>query len=212
MSARRIIILGPPGAGKGTQAALLAKKLNIPHIATGDILRDEVARDTPLGRKAKEYMERGELVPDDVIIDMVKLRLAEQDGFVLDGFPRTLKQALSLEGLKIDVALNISLSRQELIERLRARRVCQQCGRNYNLRFEQPKEAVASYQCDSCGGRLIERSDDRPDIVARRYEIHQKQSAPVVEFYRKRGILKEIDGNRAIEAVFQEILKSIALI
>lgn len=207
MSARRIIILGPPGAGKGTQAALLAKRLNIAHIATGDILREEVKRATSLGLQAKRYMERGELVPDDVIIDMVKGKLAKQEGFVLDGFPRTLKQAQALEGLKIDVALNIELSREELIERLSARRVCQRCGRSYNLRSEPPKDNLI---CDSCGGGLIERSDDRPEVIARRYDIYQQQSAPVVEFYRKRGVLKEIDGNRAIEAVFGEVLLAIS--
>jgi len=125
---------------------------------------------------------------------------------VLDGFPRTLKQAQALEGLKLDIALNIKLSREELIERLRARRVCQRCGRSYNLRSEPPKAAIAAYQCDSCGGRLITRSDDHPEVIARRYDVYQQQSAPVVEFYRKKSILKEIDGNRAIEAVFEEIL------
>ncbi len=203
MSARRIIILGPPGAGKGTQAALLAKKLNIPHIATGDILREEVKHATPLGLHAKRYMDGGELVPDDVIIDIVKGKLAKQNGFVLDGFPRTLKQAQALEGLKIDLALNIELSRDELIERLSARRVCQRCGRNYNLRSEPPKNDSI---CDSCGGGLSERSDDRPDVIARRYDVYQQESAPVVEFYRKKSILREIDGSRAIEAVFEEIL------
>lgn len=208
MNAHKIVLLGPPGAGKGTQAALLAKELNIAHIATGDILREEVKRATPLGRAAKAYMDCGELVPDNVIINIVKGKLAQLDGFVLDGFPRTLKQAQALEGLKIDVAVNIKLSREELIERLSARRVCQHCGRNYNLRSEPPGRDLI---CDGCGGHLITRSDDQPEVIARRYDVYQQESAPVVEFYRKKGILIEIEGNRAIEAVFQEMLRSVQI-
>ena len=202
MSARRIIILGPPGAGKGTQAALLAKKLNLSHIATGDILRDEVKRATPLGLQAKRYMESGELVPDAVIINIVKGKLERLEGFVLDGFPRTLKQAQALDGLKIDIALNIKLSREELIERLSGRRVCPRCGRNYHLHSEPPRNDL---RCDLCGEKLIARSDDRPEVIARRYDVYQQESAPVVEFYRKKSILKEIDGSRAIGVVFQEM-------
>jgi len=209
ISACKIIILGPPGAGKGTQAELISQKLGIPHIATGDILRDEAKRKTRLGQKAKEYMVQGLLVPDDLVIAIVKKRLAEagKDGFILDGFPRTREQAEALEDFtNLDLALNIKLSATEIVRRLSSRRVCEDCGRNYNLVLKPPKQEG---RCDLCGGRLFQRPDDRPEVIKQRYEVYTQQSAPLVQFYKERSILREIDGEKAVEDVLQNVLKAI---
>lgn len=206
-NACKIIILGPPGAGKGTQAEFIAQRLGLPHIATGDILRDEVKRKTKLGQKAKEYLERGLLVPDDLVIAIVKERLAGKDGFILDGFPRTREQAQALEDLvNLDLVLNIKLSAAELIRRLSARRVCADCGRNYNLLLRPPKQEG---RCDLCGGRLFQRPDDQPEVIKQRYEVYEQQSAPLVQFYKERSILREIDGEGAVEEVLQDVLKAV---
>ena len=210
--ARGIILLGPPGAGKGTQAGLLADHLGLEHISTGEILREEVRRETELGRRAREYMDRGELVPDELIIAMLRERLEghgddSEFGFILDGFPRTLAQAEALEGLdsvSIEKVLNIRLPEEEVIRRLSARRVCRGCGRNYNLLTSPPRSPGV---CDSCGGELFQRDDDRPEVIRRRYRVYEEETAPVKEFYRRRGLLQEVDGARPIEEVFQEALR-----
>lgn len=200
---RGIILMGPPGAGKGTQAALLAARLGLRHISTGEILREEVQRGTALGQAARGYMDRGELVPDDLIIEILRGRL---DGsFLLDGFPRTLAQAEALARLApIERVLNIRLSEEEVIRRLTARRVCAECGQNYNLAFNPPRVAGV---CDSCGGRLIQREDDTPEVIRRRYRVYEAQTAPLREFYRQQGLLVEVEGGRTIEEVFQEALQ-----
>lgn len=205
-ASRRIILLGPPGAGKGTQAELLAENLGVEHISTGEMLREEVRRGTDLGRKAQGYMDRGELVPDSLIIEMLGGRLGE--GFILDGFPRTIEQATALDRLtKLDRALLIGLAQDEVVRRLTARRVCERCGLNYNLLFHPPQvEGV----CDVCGGKLIRRNDDNPEAIRRRYRVYQAETAPVKEFYRKRSILAEIDGVRPIEEVFRDALDTLA--
>ena len=201
-----IVLMGPPGAGKGTQAALLAARLGLKHISTGEILREEVQRRTALGQAAKDYMTRGELVPDDLIIEMLKGRL---DGnFLLDGFPRTTKQAEALARIAlIERVLNLRLSEEETVRRLSARRVCAECGRNYNLDSNPPRVPGV---CDACGGRLIQRDDDTPEVIRRRYRVYEAQTAPLREFYRRRGLLVEVEGGGAIEEVFQEALRLLA--
>ncbi|MCR4404649.1 MAG: adenylate kinase [Candidatus Acetothermia bacterium] len=198
-----IVLLGPPGAGKGTQAALLAARLGLKHISTGEILREEVQQGTELGKKARAYMDRGELVPDELMIEMLDSRL---DGrFLLDGFPRTTNQAEALERIaKVERVLSIRLSEEETVRRLTARRVCADCGRNYNLVSNPPRVPGV---CDACGGRLIQRDDDTPEVIRRRYRVYEAQTAPLREFYRQRGLLVEVEGGRAIEEVFQEALR-----
>ncbi|HDL86290.1 MAG TPA: adenylate kinase [Candidatus Acetothermia bacterium] len=201
---KRIVLLGPPGAGKGTQAKLLTAKNGLAHLSTGDILRDEVARDTELGRKAKGYMNRGDLVPDGLIIDMIKGRLAEKSGFILDGFPRTVTQAEALEKiLSIDVAINITLSREEVISRLSSRRVCRKCGKIYNLLYNPPKNEGV---CDACGGEIFQRDDDKREVIENRYDVYMEATAPLIDFYEERGLLKDVDGSQPTEKVSEDIL------
>lgn len=201
----KIVLLGPPGAGKGTQAALLAERLGLQHISTGEILREEVELKTELGKKAKAYMDRGELVPDELVIEMLRGRLDSDSGFILDGFPRTVSQAEALEGMvRLDRVLNIRLSEEEVVRRLSARRVCKGCGRNYNLIFNPPK---VEGRCDACGGELFQRDDDKPEVIRRRYQVYEAETAPLKDFYRKRGLLVEVEGARPIEAVFEEALR-----
>jgi adenylate kinase len=192
----RIVILGPPGSGKGTQGRKLASYLGVPHIATGDILREMVKKKTELGERAKKYMEKGELVPDEIVIEMIKQRIGKE-GFVLDGFPRTLPQAVALEKIGVNLVILIELPLEEIIRRLSSRRVCERCGRNYNLIFNPPQT------CD-CGGKLILRSDDNPSTIKRRYEIYQKEMSPIIEFYGKKVL--EINGAQLIEEVFSDII------
>ena len=201
---KRIILLGPPGAGKGTQAKLLAAKNGLAHLSTGDILRDEVTRDTELGRKAKGYMNRGDLVPDELIIDMIEGRLDEDGGFILDGFPRTVTQAEALEKITaIDVVINIALTRDEVIRRLSSRRVCRDCGKIYNLLYNSPKNEGV---CDACGGDLFQREDDRRDVIENRYDVYIDATAPLISFYKERGLVKDVDGSQATEKVSDQIL------
>ncbi len=200
----KIVLLGPPGAGKGTQAKLLASKKDLVHLSTGDILRDEVARDTKLGRAAKAYMDKGDLVPDSLIIDMIKGRLDAGRGFIFDGFPRTVPQAEALETIvTIDVAINIALSRQEVIRRLSSRRVCRQCGKIYNLVYEPPK---VDGVCDECGGELFQRDDDKREVIENRYDVYMQSTAPLIDFYTERGLLIDVDGSLGTEAVYEQIL------
>ena len=201
---KRIILLGAPGAGKGTQAKLLAAKNGLAHLSTGDILRDEVTRDTELGRKAKGYMNRGDLVPDELIIDMIEGRLDEDGGFILDGFPRTVTQAEALEKITaIDVVINIALTRDEVIRRLSSRRVCRDCGKIYNLLYNSPKNEGV---CDACGGNLFQREDDRRDVIENRYDVYIDVTAPLINFYKERGLVKDVDGSQATEKVSDQIL------
>jgi len=204
---KRIILLGPPGAGKGTQAKLLAAKNGLAHLSTGDILRDEVARDTELGRLAKGYMNRGDLVPDTLIIDMIKGRLDEDGGFILDGFPRTVTQAEALEKIiSIDVAINIALSREEVIRRLSSRRVCRDCGKIYNLLYNSPKNVGV---CDACGGDLFQRDDDKREVIENRYDVYMNATAPLINFYKERSLLKNVDGSQPTELVSDQILAAL---
>ncbi|MGB2982920.1 MAG: adenylate kinase [Candidatus Bipolaricaulia bacterium] len=200
----RVALLGPPGAGKGTQAKRIVEKLNVVHLSTGDILRDEVARQTDLGETAKGFMDRGELVPDAVIVDMIRGRIAEaSSGFLLDGFPRTIVQAEALEKISpLDVVINIDLPRDEVVTRLTARRVCTSCGRIYNLSFRPPADPAT---CEACGGALIQRDDDTEDVIQNRYDVYQASTAPLIAYYRERGLLRDIDGRVGSDEAFVQI-------
>lgn len=210
-----LLIMGPPGAGKGTQAEVLTKELAIPHISTGDMFRAAVKEGTPLGKKAKEYMDRGELVPDEVVVGMVRERLSKPDcgkGFLLDGFPRTVAQAEALDEtlrelkMELDAVINVAVPRERLMQRLTGRRVCRNCGANYNIWFNKPKEEG---KCDQCGGELYQRSDDTETTVANRLDVYEAQTRPLIEYYEQRGLLKNINGDQEIKAVLADILRSL---
>ena len=210
------IFLGSPGAGKGTQAALLSEKLGIPHISTGDMLREEFKKGTFLGLKVKAFMAKGELVPDQLILEVMRKRLEEKDceaGFILDGFPRTLVQAEDLDALlkeinkRIDRVVKIRVSKETVVKRLSARLVCPQCGADYNLETRPPRQAGI---CDLCGGILEQRIDDRKDVILNRLQVYEKQTQPVESYYQKQEKLLEINGEKDKDLVLQEILNSIS--
>ncbi|MCG6962303.1 MAG: adenylate kinase [Acidobacteria bacterium] len=210
-----LILLGPPGSGKGTQARVLAERYDVPHVSTGDMLRDEVRRGTALGRQAKEMMDRGELVPDHVVAGIVLRRLDQEDatrGVILDGYPRNVEQAGVLDGILAElgrtlerVAL-ISVPDGEIVRRLGARRSCTACGRVYNLELSPPSKPGA---CDGCGGPLELRDDDREPVVRERLRQYREKTTPLVEFYRARGLLVEVDGAQKMEAVAEAIVEAI---
>ena len=211
----RIVLLGPPGAGKGTQAVKLVEKYNIPHISTGDIFRKNLKEKTELGLKAKEYMDKGLLVPDELVVDIVKDRLVEEDcakGFLLDGFPRTVDQADALEtelsklGIKLDGVINIEVEDEVLIGRLTGRLVCRKCGATYHSKFNKPK---AENVCDLCGGALYTRDDDKEETVKNRLLVYKNQTQPLIDYYTKKGMLKTIDGEADTDTVFAEICKAL---
>jgi len=208
-----LIIFGPPGSGKGTVSEEVAKVYGIPHISTGDLLREHISKKTALGMKAKEYMDRGELVPDELVNEVLKDALSRSEckrGFILDGYPRTLTQAEELEkilsnlGLHIDCVLNLNVSDEEIVKRLSTRRVCKVCGAVYNLITNPPKvEGV----CDRCGGTLILRDDDKPDIVKSRLQTYVKMSAPVLNYYVARNKVLDIDGSGDVVTVKARVLR-----
>jgi len=209
VAATHIVLLGPPGAGKGTQAVRLAQHLGVPHLASGDLLREEVKRGTALGLKAKGYMDRGDLVPDSLIIEMFMGRLDGAKGFVLDGFPRNLVQAQLLDtAVKVERVIHVKVPKEEVIARSIARRVCESCQRPYNLISSPPKKENI---CDNCGGKLVQRNDDSKEVVERRYNgQYQSEINGLLNYYSpKNKILREIDGRRPIDEVFQEILRQI---
>lgn len=208
----RIVLLGPPGAGKGTQAKKIAGEFGVPHISTGDMFRKAVAEKTPMGIKADEFMKKGLLVPDEIVVGIVdeRLRLPDcQKGFILDGFPRTVAQAESLEeilskqGLKLDAAVNFEVPQEELIERFTGRRVCESCGASYHIKYNPPKEAGI---CDKCGSKVVTRPDDRIETVTERLKVYEEQSRPLVQFYKDKGLLIDIDGTKSIDEVFEKIV------
>jgi len=202
---KRIILLGPPGAGKGTQAERIIEELGVKHLSTGNILRDEVSNGTELGKTAQGFMDRGELVPDQLIIDMIRGRIeAASKGFLLDGFPRTVAQAEALASFAtIDVVINISLDRAEVVRRLTGRRVCKGCGKIYNLTFNL---AEGETQCAECGGELYQRDDDKQEVIENRYDVYERSTAPLIKYYQTRGILQTVDGSIGSDTVFAKIL------
>lgn len=211
----RTILLGPPGAGKGTQAVKIVEKYGIPHISTGDIFRENIKKGTEIGKKAQEYMNKGELVPDDLVIAIATARLLEDDcknGFLLDGFPRTVYQAEKLDEFleahnsKIDKVVDISVGKEELMIRLTGRRVCKKCGASYHIVNIPPKKEGV---CDICGGPLIQRDDDNAETAANRIEVYEEQTRPLVDYYKKAGNLVLIDGTTGLENVFADIVRAL---
>ncbi len=211
----RVILMGPPGAGKGTQADLLINKLGILHISTGDMFRKALKEKTSLGLEAKKYMDAGELVPDNVTVGIVKERLAEPDctkGFLLDGFPRTIPQADALGstleelGVSLDKVINIAVDRDVLLQRLTGRRVCKECGATFHVAFNPPK---AKDVCDDCGGGLYQRSDDTVETVNNRLLVYEEQTAPLIDYYRKKDLLLEVNGDQEVEQVTDDILRAL---
>lgn len=210
-----IILVGPPGAGKGTQAESIIETFKIPHVATGDMFREAVSQGTELGKRAKEYMNAGKLVPDEVTIGIVKERLSQPDcdrGFLLDGFPRTTVQAEALDGImeslgkKIEVVLNIAVPDEIIVGRIVGRRSCKKCNTVYHTKFNPPKvEGI----CDKCGEPLFQRADDQEDTAIKRLKVYAEQTNPVLDFYATKGVVKNIDGNRARAVVWEDVKKAL---
>jgi adenylate kinase len=208
----KLILLGPPGAGKGTQAKMLMEKFSIPQISTGDILRAAVKDGTPMGLKAKEYMNAGGLVPDEVVVGIVRDRLRETDcsnGFILDGFPRTVAQAdalqVSLQDMskELDRVITLAVDSEALVERLTGRRTCKDCGRGYHVKFDPPREVAV---CDSCRGPLLQRDDDQEETIRKRLQVYADQTSPLISYYRESGVLLELDGMQPIPQVQEKML------
>ena len=213
----RLIIMGPPGAGKGTQAAMIAERYSIPHVSTGDIFRKNLKEGTPLGLKVKEYMNKGLLVPDETVVEIVKDRLSEEDcrkGFLLDGFPRTVAQADALDqvleemNMELDHVINIDVAKEVLVEREVGRRVCKKCGSTYHVKYNSPSRPGL---CDECGGELIQRDDDKEETVTKRIEVYLEQTKPLINYYAGKGLLLSIDGGQDIAEVGEQIVKALEI-
>ena len=207
----KLILLGAPGAGKGTQADILSAKLGIPTISTGNILRAAVKAGTPIGLKAQSYMQAGQLVPDEVIIGIITERVAEEDcanGYILDGVPRTIAQAEAMEkaGIVFDAVVSIEISDETIMERMSGRRVCEHCGASYHLVAVPPKQEGV---CDKCGGKLVQRKDDAPETVKARLEVYHKETEPLKDFYAKRGLLKSVENQATVAETSQVILRAL---
>lgn len=211
----RLVLLGPPGAGKGTQASAIVKKYNIPHISTGDIFRANIKEGTELGKKAKEYMDKGLLVPDEVVVSIVKDRLTKDDctnGFLLDGFPRTVNQAEALDtelssmGIKLDKVINIDADSKILIERAIGRRICKECGATYHIKFNPPK---VEGKCDEDNSPLFQRDDDVEETVSTRINVYFEQTQPLIDYYQQKGLILNIDGTKQIEDIFNTIVEAL---
>lgn len=209
----KIIMLGAPGAGKGTQAKMIAEKCGIPHISTGDIFRANIKNGTELGAKAKEYMDKGFLVPDELVCDLVVDRIQQADcekGYILDGFPRTIPQAEALENAlnaieqKLDYAIDIDVPDENIINRMSGRRACVGCGATYHVLFNPTK---VEGKCDVCGESLILRDDDKPETVKKRLDVYHTQTQPLIDFYTERKVLVEVDGTQSMDKVFDDIMK-----
>ena len=209
----KVVMLGAPGAGKGTQAKKIAAKYNIPHISTGDIFRANIKNGTELGKKAKTYMDQGLLVPDELVVDLVVDRVNQEDcadGYVLDGFPRTIPQAealtkaLASQGQKLDYAIDVDVPDENIVRRMSGRRACVGCGATYHLEYAPTKKEGI---CDVCGGELILRDDDKPETVEKRLDVYHEQTQPLIDYYTNAGILKRVDGTVDIEEVFQAVVQ-----
>ena len=209
----KIIMLGAPGAGKGTQAKMIAEKFNIPHISTGDIFRANIKNGTELGAKAKEYMDKGLLVPDELVCDLVVDRVQQEDcqkGYILDGFPRTIPQAEALDaaleklGDNVDFAINVEVPDENIVRRMGGRRACVGCGATYHVVYNPTKQENI---CDACGAELILRDDDKPETVENRLKVYHEQTQPLIDYYTKKGIIAEVDGTIDMQDVFAEICK-----
>lgn len=210
-----ILLMGPPGAGKGTQAEKLVADFPIPHISTGDMFRAAVKNGTELGKEAKKYMDAGGLVPDEVTIGIVKERLSQPDcqkGFILDGFPRTKEQAVALDeilkelGIKLDAAVNISVPDADLVARVTGRRICKRCGATYHVVYNPPKQEGV---CDKCSGDLYQRDDDKEETVKKRLEAYHSQTAPLIAYYEQEGVFKDIDGTQPIGKVYADVVAAV---
>jgi len=209
----RIVMLGPPGAGKGTYASRLTVRLGIPHISTGDMVREEIKKQTELGKKIKEYSDRGALVPDEIIIRLLAERLRKPDcakGFILDGFPRTISQAEALEKIaKIELAINLNVPDEIIVTRLSNRLICSECGAIYNLLTLKPKKEGI---CDKCGGKLYQREDDKPEVIKERLNVYRRQTEPLIEYYSKKGLLRNVSCNDLMippEVIVEKIIEII---
>lgn len=208
----KIIMLGAPGAGKGTQAKMIAEKYNIPHISTGDIFRANIKNGTELGKKAKSYMDKGQLVPDELTLDLIMDRFKEDDcknGYVLDGFPRTIPQAEALDAAlkanreKVDFAIDVDVPDENIVKRMGGRRACVNCGATYHIVYSPTK---VEGKCDKCGEELIVRDDDKPETVLSRLEVYHNQTQPLIDYYNEQGILKTVDGTVDMKDVFKAIV------
>lgn len=211
----RMVLLGPPGAGKGTQGEMLSEELGIPQIATGDILRKAVSEGSGLGQKAKSYMDSGDLVPDEIMVGIIRDRLQDSDaqkGYILDGFPRTVAQAEALDemlteiGQVLDAVIHIDVEKETLVQRLSGRQICRDCGSTYHIQYEPPKQEGV---CDRCGGELYQREDDQEETVRSRLDVFQERTQPLVDYYRRQGIYTAIEGDRAPVVVRDHILRTI---
>ena len=209
----KIIMLGAPGAGKGTQAEKICEKYQIPHISTGDIFRANIRNGTELGKKAKAYMDQGALVPDELTCDLVVDRISQPDaanGYVLDGFPRTIPQAEALDkalaarGEKVDFAIDVEVPDENIVSRMAGRRACLKCGASYHTKFKPPKKEGI---CDNCGSELVLRDDDKPETVQKRLEVYHAQTQPLIDFYEKKGVMHSVDGTQDINKVFADIVE-----
>jgi len=211
----RVVLLGPPGGGKGTQAQKLIEKFKMPQVSTGDLFRAAVKNQTDLGKKAKEYMDKGQLVPDEIVIGMVKERMAKDDckqGFILDGFPRTIAQAEALDKMlpelkmKLDAVVEIAVPDPEVVKRLSGRRTCTKCGAMYHVEFNAPKTAG---KCDKCGSDLYQRDDDNEKTIKSRLDVYHNQTSPLINYYREKGIYKKVEGTGDINNIFKNVVKAL---
>ncbi len=209
----KITIMGPPGGGKGTQAEILSENLNIPHISTGAIIRNAIREKTQLGVAAEDYIAKGQLVPDEIVIDMVSRRLRDKDcenGYILDGFPRTLPQARAMDeiGIELDCVLNLLVADDVIVERLSGRRECKACAAPYHIKFNPPeKDGV----CDKCGGVLISRDDDVPETIRKRLSVYHSETEPLIGFYKQKDLLVNVTGRETIEGTTQEVLQALGV-